>query len=146
MDRIERNRTAVQSPPITIAFELRSHCAPAAVPRRCRRPYCTATATSRRPYCVLIRTPSGGVWFEHARSSCSRPAFSVISSRSLVMPRCVVTASPRRCLRFHGAHDGVLDAVGTPSWCDSSLSLKCRTQEQCQVDDIVATEPHTVPK
>ena len=79
----------MQAPPITIAFSLRSLCAPTAILRRCRRPYCAATATTRRSHCALIITPSDGVCFEHAQRAHRRLAFNAISPRPLAMPlRC----------------------------------------------------------
>ena len=47
--RIDRRRIAVQAPPITIAFALRSLCTPDVILRL----YCAATATSRDPTTLL---------------------------------------------------------------------------------------------
>ena len=88
-------------------------CSPAELLLRCRRPYCTAMATLRRPHCALIRTP------------CDRRATAFVLSmfkvRAVARHLCDATASSgdatallRRCLRSYCPHLGVLHFSRTP--------------------------------
>ena len=84
---------------------LRALCAPPEILLRCRRPYCAAMVTLRRPLCALLgrranakRTPSDGSCFEYAQSARRRSAFYAILPRPMAMPllccgdACVLTA------------------------------------------------------
>ena len=50
----ERRAVSVQTPRTTTAFAQRPLCARAELLSRCRRPYCAAMVTLRRPRCALL--------------------------------------------------------------------------------------------
>ena len=50
----ERHAVSMQTPRTTTAFAQRPLCAPMELLLRCRRPYCVAMVTSRRPLCALL--------------------------------------------------------------------------------------------
>ena len=86
----------MQTPRTTAAFAQRPLYVPAELLLRCRRPFCAAMVTLRRPHCALIRTPCDGVCFEHAQSACRHSAFYAIPQRLLGMPlRCCGDACDR---------------------------------------------------
>ena len=78
-----------------------SYCAVTATSQHCRRPYCVATATSRRPHYALIRTPSDSVCFEH------------VEVRTVARRSMKYHGIQWRCLHFYGAQVGVLDCFRT---------------------------------
>ena len=113
---------SVQIPRMTSAFAQRPLCAPAEVLLRCRRPYCAAIATTRRPHCALPELPSHGICFEDAQSARRRSEFYAIPQRPQAMPlRCLGDACDRTvCISaiciFLGRRG---TAVITLLWCDS---------------------------
>ena len=74
----KRRTISVQMPWTTTAYAQQPLCALAELLLPCRRPYCAAMVTLRRPHRALIRTPSDGVCFKHAQSAGRRSAFNVI--------------------------------------------------------------------
>ena len=63
-----------------------SLCAPTELPLRCRRPYCAAMETLRRPHCTLLRRP----WHRQARAF----VLSVLKVSAIVL----------RSMRPHGVY------------------------------------------
>ena len=86
---------SVQIQRMTSAFAQRPLYAPAEVLLRCRRPYCAAMATTRRPHCALLERPCHGICFEDAQSARRRSAFYAIPQRPLAMLAIVLCASRR---------------------------------------------------
>lgn len=78
----------VHSPCNRHRYQLLSHCDLFVRSQSCRRPYCTAFATLRRPQCALIRTPGDSVCFGHAESERRQSEFYAITARLLAMELC----------------------------------------------------------
>ena len=112
-------------PRITTGFVQQPLCTPAEVLLPCRRPYCAAMATIRRPHCTLLERHCHGVCFEHAQIMHRQSAFYVIPQHPLAMPltccrdACDGTALTSEICIFLG-HYGM--AVRMLLWCDRGLS------------------------
>ena len=74
----ERRSISMQKPRTTMAFAQQPLCMPAEPVElllHCRRPYCAAMKTFKRPHWALFRTPSDSVCFQHAQSACHHSSF-----------------------------------------------------------------------
>ena len=109
----ERRAVSVQTPRTTTAFAQRPLCAPTELLLRCRRPYCAAMVTLRRPLCALLgrRANAERRCLFWVCSKCA-PSLGVLCDPTVSNGD--ATALLWWCLRSYCAHLGVLQFLWTP--------------------------------
>ena len=121
---MQRQRTAT-------AFAQRPLCAPTELLLRCRRLYCAATVTLRRPLFALLGIRANAEW-RCLFWVCSKCAMSLGVLCDPTVSNGDATALLRWCSHSYCVHLGVLHFLGhrgitvrTPPWCDRGSSLAC---------------------
>ena len=109
----ERRAVSVQTPRSTTAFAQRPLCAPTELLLRCRRPYCAAMVTLRRPLCALLGRRANAEW-QCLFEVCSKCAPSLGVLWDPTVSNDDATALLWWCLRLYCAHLGVLQCFRTP--------------------------------
>ena len=109
----ERRAVSLQTPRTTKTFVQRPLCVPTELLLRCRRPYCAAMVTLRRPLCALLGRRAKAEWrcLFWICSKCA-PSLSVLCDPTVSNGD--ATALLRWCLRSYCAHLGVLQLFRTP--------------------------------
>ena len=125
----ERRAVSVQKPRTTTAFAQRPLCAPTELLLRCRRPYCAAMVTLRRPLCALLGRRANAEW-QCLFWVCSKCAASLGVLCDPSVSNGDATVLLRWRLRSYCAHLGVLQFLGhygitvrTPPWCDKGFTV-----------------------